>query len=150
MVSSTAARPSSISSRRTLSGGRSRTTFSAATIAAIDLKQETAALVVGEPSRGKPNGYSDEKHLRLPNSGLEVYYSPLYRAAMPEIGDAPFLPVDIPVSGTFEDYQSGRDPVLEAVLSWTGVDERSDGRASSQVASAEIGAVTGRPELPTR
>ena len=96
----------------------SRTTFSAATIAAIDFKRKTAALIVGEPSRGRPNGYSDEKHLRLPNSGIEVNYAPIYREAMPELGDAPYLPVDISVDRSFEDYRSGRDPILETVLAW--------------------------------
>ena len=96
----------------------SRTTFSAATIAAIDLKRETAALVVGEPSRGKPNGYSDEKHLRLPNSNVEVNYAPLYRERAPEMGDAPYLPVDLAVEPAFEDYRDGRDPVLAAVLAY--------------------------------
>lgn len=97
----------------------SRTTFSAATLAAIDFKRETEALIVGEPSRGRPNGYSDEKHLHLPNSGIEVNYSPLYREAMPELGDTPYLPVDIPVAETFEDYRDGRDRALETVFSWT-------------------------------
>lgn len=100
----------------------SRTTFSAGTIAAIDFKRKTAALIAGEPSRGKPNGYSDEKHLRLPNSAIEVNYSPLYREAMPELGDAPFLPVDIEVHNTFEEYRSGRDRVLETVLAWNAGD----------------------------
>jgi hypothetical protein len=90
-----------------------RTTFSAATLAAIDLKRETGAILVGEPSRGRPNGYSDEKHLRLPNSNVEVNYSPLYRAAMPELGD---VPVDLPVERSYEDYREGRDPVLAAIL----------------------------------
>ncbi len=98
----------------------SRTTFSAATIAAIDLKRGTEAILVGEPSRGKPNGYSDEKHLRLPNSNIEVNYSPIYREAMPELGEAPFLPVDLPVQPSFEDYRAGRDPVLEAILDHRG------------------------------
>ncbi len=96
----------------------SRTTFSAATIAAIDLKRQTEAILVGEPSRGKPNGYSDEKHLRLPNSNVEVNYSPLYRERMPELGDAPFLPVDLAVEPRFEDYRDGRDPVLAAILAY--------------------------------
>ncbi len=96
----------------------SRTTFSAATIAAIDLKRSTEAILVGEPSRGKPNGYSDEKHLRLPNSNVEVNYSPLYREPMPELGDAPFLPVDLPVEPRFEDYREGRDPVLATILAY--------------------------------
>jgi hypothetical protein len=94
----------------------SRTTFSAATIAAIDLKRETHAILVGEPSRGKPNGYSDEKHLYLPNSNVTVNYSPLYREAMPELGDAAYLPVDLPVERTFDDYVAGRDPLLAAIL----------------------------------
>ena len=96
----------------------SRTTFSAATIAAIDLERQTEAILVGEPSRGRPNGYSDEKHLRLPNSNVEVNYSPLYRAAMPELGDAPYLPVELPVEATFEEYRDGRDPVLAAILAY--------------------------------
>ena len=98
----------------------SRTTFSAATMAAIDLARQTEAILVGEPSRGRPNGYSDEKHLRLPNSNVEVNYSPLYRAAMPELGDAPFLPVDLPVEPRFEEYSAGHDPVLEAILEYRG------------------------------
>jgi hypothetical protein len=100
----------------------SRTTFSAATIAAIDFKRETEALVVGEPSRGRPNGYSDEKHLQLPNSRIEVNYSPLYREAMPELGDAPHLPVDLAVANSFEDYRNGRDRVLEAILGYGTTD----------------------------
>lgn len=97
-----------------------RTTFSAATLAAIHLAQQTEAVFVGEPSRGKPNGYSDEKLLRLPNSKIEVNYSPIYRGATPELGDAPYLPVDVAVERTFEDYRDGRDPVLEAALAYDG------------------------------
>jgi len=110
----------------------SRTTFSAATVAAIDFKRETEALIVGEPSRGRPNGYTDEKHLQLPNSGLEVNYSPLYREMMPELGDAPFLPVDIPVEDSFEDYRDGRDRVLETILSFNGEDARSGNQETDE------------------
>ena len=96
----------------------SRTTFSAATLAAIALERGTEAILVGEPSRGRPNGYSDEKHLRLPNSNVEVNYSPIYREAMPELGDAWYLPVDLPVEPSFADYRAGRDPVLAAILAY--------------------------------
>lgn len=126
----------------------SRTTFSAATIAAIDFKRKTAALIVGEPSRGRPNGYSDEKHLRLPNSGIEVNYSPIYREAMPELGDAPYLPVDISVHNTFEEYQSGRDRVLETVLAWKAGDAAPETRttdAQTPVGSDKTQGYTGRP-----
>lgn len=105
----------------------SRTTFSAATLAAIHLKQQTQVLIVGEPSRGKPNGYSDEKHLRLPKSGIEVNYSPLYRAAMPEL-DSPYLPVDLAVESSFADYRSGRDPVLDAALDFGSTARQAAGR----------------------
>ena len=37
---------------------------------------------------------------------------------MPELGDAPFLPVDLPVEPRFEDYRDGRDPVLAAILAY--------------------------------
>jgi hypothetical protein len=125
----------------------SRTTFSAATIAAIDFKRQTAALIVGEPSRGRPNGYSDEKHLRLPNSGIVVNYSPIYREAMPELGDAPYLPVDISVEETFEDYRSGRDPVLETVLRWTAGEAATSLRKTENrtpVGSGKTNDVSGR------
>jgi hypothetical protein len=123
----------------------SRTTFSAATIAAIDFKRETEALIVGEPSRGKPNGYSDEKHLRLPNSKLEVNYSPLYREAMPELGEAPYLPVDIPVENGFEDYRNGRDRVLDTVLSWNEQTFHDDSR--DDVARARVGSDETRDDI---
>ena len=94
-------------------------TFSAATKAAIEMKKQTEAIFVGEPSRGKPNGYGEVRDFELPNSGIEVDYSVRFYNPIPELGDVPYLPVDMAVENSFEDFRAGRDRVLEAVLAYS-------------------------------
>ena len=93
-----------------------RRTFSAGTNAAIDMKQKTEAIFLGEPSRGRPNGYGEVRKIRLPNSQLQVDYSIRFYESIPELGDALFLPVDVAIQNTFEDFRNGYDRVLNAAL----------------------------------
>ena len=67
-----------------------------------------------------------------------VNYSPLYREAMPELGEAPFLPVDIPVERSFDDYRAGRDPALATILAHQAAPARS-GLPSSRIDDKEAG-----------
>lgn len=91
-------------------------TFSSAVLNAVSLRQTTRAILVGEPTGGKPNGYGDIRTLTLPNSGLEITYSTKYFHVVE--GDPPSLMPDIHAESTVKDYFSGRDPKLEAVLAY--------------------------------
>jgi hypothetical protein len=91
-----------------------RETFSSAILNACAFQQATSALVAGEPMGDKPNHLGEVRALLLPNAGLTVYYSTSRFQTM--AGDPPTLPLDLPVSLSSQDYFSGRDPVLEAIL----------------------------------
>jgi len=93
-----------------------RGTFSSAAQNAITLKQNTQAIVVGEPTGQKPNHYGEVKTLRLPNSGLEVSYSTTFWRRVD--GDpAAFMP-DILVEPASTDLSSGRDLAMTAILGY--------------------------------
>jgi hypothetical protein len=91
--------------------------ISGAAINAAVLREKLHALIVGEPTGGKPNTYGHARKLRLPNSRLSVECSTKYYEETQETGVT--LVPDIPVEFTFDDYVNGRDPALEAVLQHT-------------------------------
>ena len=93
-----------------------RRTFSAAMNAAIDLKKNTKAIFVGEPSRGKPNGYGELGSFRLPNSDLKVECSVEYYNFIPELGDTDYFPLDVRIENSFSDYLAGRDRIMDTIL----------------------------------
>ncbi|MGH9789220.1 MAG: S41 family peptidase [Candidatus Acidiferrales bacterium] len=93
-----------------------RRTFSAGMVTALLLKKQTPAVLVGEPSRGRPTYNAEE--LRLPNSGLVVQYTEKLHTPAPELANSEFLAVDLAVAATFADYKSGRDPVLDTILAY--------------------------------
>ncbi len=76
-----------------------RATQSAAMVNAIDFRKELNAILVGEPTGGRPNSYSENDEFRLPNSNLEVSYSTRYNkfqdtdtpAVMPDKVNRTFL-----------------------------------------------------------
>jgi hypothetical protein len=92
-----------------------RRTFSSAMMNAIDFDTQTAALLVGEPTGGRPNGYGEVRTFSLPNSGIEVQYSTRY---FRNVGDDTLQAVlpDVPVAFSWADLLEGRDPVLEAAV----------------------------------
>ncbi|MDD8015696.1 MAG: S41 family peptidase [Acidobacteriota bacterium] len=91
-----------------------RRTFSSALMNAVDLKKETAAILAGEPTGGKPNHFGEIQRFRLPGSGLFVSYSTKYFKQVD--GDPASLEPEVRVAVNFADHRSSRDPVLEAVL----------------------------------
>ncbi|MBT8229457.1 MAG: hypothetical protein KJO50_04305 [Bacteroidia bacterium] len=93
-----------------------RTTFSAAMVTSIFLKRETAAILVGEPSRGHPNKCDNNEYMTLPNSGLSIEYTTKVEKHWPELGDATFVPIDVEIPHRFSDYKDGKDGTLEYVL----------------------------------
>ena len=92
-----------------------RGTYSSALQNAITLSQETNAVLIGEPTGGKPNHYGEVRWFRLPNTGLLVQYSTRYWLNDPK-SDPLTLEPDLSAPVTFADLLAGRDPALEAAL----------------------------------
>ncbi|MDB4533820.1 S41 family peptidase [Vicingaceae bacterium] len=91
-----------------------RRTFSSAVLNAM-LMKKTNAIFVGEPTGGKPNHFGEVKIMTLPNSKLRVQYSTKYFTQV--LGsDPPAVMPDVTVELTFDDWNEGRDPVLETIL----------------------------------
>ncbi|HMK27420.1 MAG TPA: S41 family peptidase [Chitinophagaceae bacterium] len=93
-----------------------RRTFSAAMVNSIDFKKETNAIILGEPPGERPNSYSENDEMKLPNSGLVVSYSTRYYKFLDE--DVPAFEPDIKIDPNWKDFKEGRDPVLEWIISY--------------------------------
>jgi hypothetical protein len=91
-----------------------RRTFSAAMVNAIDFRKQTNAILVGEPIGERPNSYSENDEMTLPNSRLVVSYSTEYYKFLDE--DVPAVMPDHRIDPTWPDFQAGRDPVMEWIL----------------------------------
>lgn len=92
-----------------------RGTYSSALQNAITLSQDTNAILVGEPTGGKPNHYGEVREFRLPNVRLLVQYSTHYWLNYPE-GDPLTLEPDLLATVTVADLLAGRDPALNTAL----------------------------------
>ena len=92
-------------------------TFSAATVNALDMRNEANAILVGSPTGMKPNHYGEHAEFRLPNSGFRVSYSTQYHRFGADT-DSAVVP-DQTIEPTWEEFRAGRDPVMEWVLSKT-------------------------------
>lgn len=84
-------------------------TFSSAIINALDFKNNTNAIFVGEPTGGKPNHFGEIKKFTLPNSGLVVYYSTKHFIHSQSDTDS-FYP-NYEINTSFNEYKNGVDPV---------------------------------------
>jgi hypothetical protein len=92
-----------------------RRTFSAAMANATDFRKETNAILVGEPIGERPNSYSENDEMTLPNSRLVVSYSTRYYKFLDE--DVAAVMPDKRIEPTWADFKAGRDPVMEWILS---------------------------------
>ena len=93
-----------------------RHTYSSAILNALSLKEKTAAILVGEPSGGRPNHYGEVRQLTLPNSGLTVSYSTKYFQFVAGDDDAIYPDIATPLS--YAEFLAGADPALEAALAY--------------------------------
>jgi hypothetical protein len=96
-----------------------RATFSSALMNAFDLKIRTRAILVGEPTGGKPNHFGQVSSFTLPSSGIRVFHSTRF-FRLSATSDPPTLEPDIRVEIHSGDYFEGRDPLLETVLGFVG------------------------------
>jgi hypothetical protein len=90
-------------------------TFSAATVNALDLRNEANAIIVGSPTGMRPNHYGEHGEFRLPNSGFRISYSTQYYRFAADT-DSAVVP-DQYVEPTWTEFRTGRDPVMEWILS---------------------------------
>lgn len=91
-----------------------RATQSAAVVNTIDFRKEMNAIIVGEPTGGRPNGYSEHGEFTLPNSHLVVSYSSRYYKFQDQ--DTPAVMPDKLIEPDWQSYKAGRDPVMEWIL----------------------------------
>ena len=91
-----------------------RATFSAAMVNAIDFRKDTNAILVGEPIGERPNSYSENDEMTLPNSRIVVSYSTRYYKFVDE--DVPAVLPDTHIETAWTEFQAGRDPVMEWIL----------------------------------
>ena len=93
-----------------------RWTFSAGMSNTAHFRNEFGAILVGEPTGARPNGYQEVRSFRLPNSHLEGSYSiELYKFA--DQDTAGLIP-DRLIEPDWKSFQSGRDSALEWILSY--------------------------------
>ena len=88
-------------------------TFSAGSDAAVNMQIHTRAMLAGEPTGGKPNGYGEMRFFTLPNSKMRVEYAVKYFDVVP--GDPPSVFPDRFIPLTAANAFAGRDPVLETL-----------------------------------
>jgi hypothetical protein len=88
-----------------------RWTYSAGMANAADFRKDTNAILVGEPTGGRPNGYQENREFILPNSHLIVWVSTEFYKFQEQ--DTPGLMPDQRIDPDWAAYSAGRDPVLE-------------------------------------
>lgn len=91
-----------------------RWTFSAGMANAADFRNETNAILVGEPTGARPNGYQENREFMLPNSHLKVWVSTQFYKFQPQ--DTPGLMPDQRIDPDWPSFRQGRDPVMEWIL----------------------------------
>lgn len=88
-----------------------RATFSSAILNAMDFKQLTNAVFVGEETAGKPNHFGEVRGFQLPSSKLSVNYSTNYFKTTDE--DVNTITPDVKIEMSFFDFTKGVDTVFE-------------------------------------
>jgi len=91
-----------------------RRTYSAALANAVDFRKDTNAILVGEPIGERPNSFSENDELTLPNSRLVVSYSTRYYKFVDE--DVPAVLPDVRIDPDWPAWRAGRDPVMDWIL----------------------------------
>ena len=91
-----------------------RNTFSSGIRATLDLQRDFSVTLVGEATGGSPNAYTELQSSKMPNSGIQFFYSVKYFEGTKE-GVQTILP-DEAISISIEDFKMNRDVVLQHIL----------------------------------
>jgi len=94
----------------------SRYTYSSAMSNAHQFRDRCGAVLMGEPTGGKPNHFGQLGSFTLPNSGLTVHHSTKYFHKVE--GDPDAVHPDVRIGVTADDFFSGKDPVLDAAIGY--------------------------------
>jgi hypothetical protein len=88
-------------------------TFSAALKNSIDFREVAHATLVGETIGERPNSYSENDEMTLPNTRMDVSYSTRYYKFL---SDDKLVAPDQEITPTWADWVAGRDPVLDWII----------------------------------
>src|SRR6266852_7301760 len=88
-------------------------TFSAALKNAIDFREIAHATLVGETIGERPNSYSENDEMTLPNARIEISYSTRYYKFLPDDG---LVAPHKEIRATWADWVAGRDPVFAWII----------------------------------
>ena len=99
-----------------------RRTFSACQNLVNELDNYTNAIFVGEPTSENINFYGDNRPVELPNSKISARLSFAWWQDKPQWENGPWTSPHLAVEMSFADYESNRDPVLEAALGFSDND----------------------------
>ncbi|WP_438444572.1 S41 family peptidase [Gorillibacterium sp. sgz5001074] len=91
-----------------------KSTFSSGMLNAIDLSKRVNAILIGEPTGGKPNSYGEIEVFELPYSGLHGQYSTKYFRNSE--GDPSSLMPNVLIEPSIQEWIEGRDFSLEYVI----------------------------------
>lgn len=131
---------SKIDQRGTLFTIIGRRTFSAAQNLVNALEKYTNTIFVGEPTGATPNFYGDATGIVMPNSGIVVGVSTLWWQDMDPRDTRPWTGPHIAAELTSEDYRTGSDPAMKAILAYVPKKELAEmlmeALAADDVASA--------------
>jgi hypothetical protein len=118
-----------------------RHTFSSAVLFAYKLKLQTKAIFIGEPTAQGPVFCGNPTQIKLPNSGLVFTVATTSTARTQAIW--PFktenaINPDTLVSYSFDDFKTGRDPVMELALNYK-IDEPTSEAISEMILDSYTG-----------
>jgi len=91
-------------------------TYSSAMQNALQLRQQTQAVLVGLPTGGSPNAFGEINFVDLPYSKWRVQYSTKFFRDTNE--NVNTVSPDVTIEWTADEYFSGRDPTLERALKY--------------------------------
>lgn len=90
-----------------------RETFSSAILDVCNIREQTNATIIGEPTSMRPNHYAEVTSFELPNSKISISCSTSHVNKYKDDGDSVIPDKIIQVS--IEDYINKKDPVLESI-----------------------------------
>jgi C-terminal processing protease CtpA/Prc len=112
-----------------------RRTFSSAMIAAIDMKQSANAVLIGEPTSGKPNHFGQVDEATLPHTGWRLSHSTTFIRTVD--GDPPALMPDHAIPLRVAPYLEGIDEALQAALRLPSLPSPSRATAPARQSSGD-------------
>lgn len=91
-----------------------RKTFSSAILNAMDLRNDTNAILVGEATGGQPNHFGEVKEIHLSNININVSYSSKYFRTTDEDVDSIYPDKEVPLKSS--SFFEGNDDFLEFII----------------------------------